>query len=123
MVQNLSASLAAPDGRRKARPTAALASSNQLLDTLQTQLRSQSVRIDHLEAENAEQRAVSKTLRLEVARLQIIQRTDAQDLVHLAGKLLTLTQVVGVELDNATKALFRRHGWTATARKNKAQKQ
>ena len=47
-------------------------------------------------------------------RLQSGQQTDAHDLVHLAGKLLALSQATGVELHDSTKALFRRRGWTAT---------
>lgn len=105
----------ASDSRAAARLTASLASFKQAQDSLRTQLRSQSADIDQLEAENTEQRAVIKDLRLEVAQLQTVQGVDAQDLVHLAGKLLALTQAVGVELDNNTKAIFRRRGWTAPA--------
>lgn len=109
------------DSRAVARRTAALARSNQAHDALRTQLRSQSADIHQLEAENTEQRAVIKDLRLEFARLQAIQKSDAQDLVHLAGKLLALSQATSVELDNNTKAIFRRRGWTSTARNSEAQ--
>jgi TolA-binding protein len=105
----------ASGSRAAARLTASLASSKQAQDSLRTQLRSQSADIDKLEAENTEQRAVIKDLRLEVARLQAVQGVDAQDLVHLAGKLLALSKTTGVELDNTTKAIFRHRGWTAPA--------
>jgi hypothetical protein len=79
--------------------------------------------IDSHEAEKAEQRTVIKSLLVDLARLQAIQQADAQDLVHLAGRLLALAQAAGVELDNNTKDLFRRRGWTSASRKPKAQKQ
>lgn len=111
----MAAASTASDSRAAARLTASLASSKQAQDSLRRQLRSQSADLDHLEAENTEQRAVITDLRLVVARLQAAQRVDAQDLVHLAGKLLALSQATGVELDNNTKAIFRRRGWTAPA--------
>lgn len=103
---------AAPDASNA---TLALAPpSNQALDSVRSQLRTQATDIDRLEAQNSEQRAIVWNLRIDLDRLQTIQRTDTHDLIHLAGKLLALTQDVGVELDNSTKQLFRRRGWTAT---------
>lgn len=118
----MAAASTASNSRAAARLTASLASSKHAQDSLRTQLQSQSAGIDQLEAENAEQRAVIKDLRLEVARLQTVQGVDAQDLVHVAGKLLAVTHAVGVELDNSTKQLFRRRGWTATTRSMDGQK-
>ncbi|MEQ4519287.1 hypothetical protein ABLI39_07995 [Pseudarthrobacter sp. B907] len=109
----MAAAKTANDSRAAARLTASLASSKRAQESLRAQLRSQSADIDQLEAKNTEQRAVVKDLRLEVARLQTNQTTDAQDLVHLAGKLLALSNAAGVELDYNTKAIFRRRGWTA----------
>ncbi len=103
-------------------PTSASAESRQHPDFLHTQLRSQAVDIDRLEAENAEQRDVIRTLRTDVIRLRTIQQTDSHDLVHLAGKLLALSNGAGVGLNNSTKALFRRRGWTAPNSQPKAQK-
>lgn len=111
----MAAASTASDSRVAARLTASLASSKQAQDSLRTQLRSQSADIDQLEAENTEQRAVIKDLRLEVARLQTGQGVDARELAHLAGKLLALSKATGVELDNSTKAIFRHRGWTAPA--------
>jgi hypothetical protein len=126
VVQNAAAATppdpVARPAKREARLTTALASS-ELLDSFRTQLRSQSVDIHRHEAENAEQRAVIKSLRVDFARLQAVQQADAQDLVHLASRLLALAQAAGVELDNNTKDLFRRRGWTSTSRKPKAQQQ
>ena len=106
-----------------ARLSAALAKSCQLLDSLRVQLRSQATDIDHLAAENADQRALIKNLRADVASLQTAQRTDAQDLVRLAGRLLALAQATGRELDDTTRAIFRRRGWTSSSRHREAQKQ
>lgn len=103
--------------------SAALAKSSQLLDSLHAQLRSQAVDVDHLAAENADQRAIIKRLRADVASLQAAQRTDAQDLIHLAGRLLSLSQATGLEIDGTTKAIFRRRGWTSSSRHREAKKQ
>lgn len=102
---------------------AALTGSRQRQESFRNQLRAQAIDIDRLEAENAEQRDVVRYLRADLARLQTIQQTDAHDLVHLAGKLLALTQATGVELHSSTKALFRRRGWTATKRNPETQSQ
>ena len=70
--------------------------------------------IDDLKAENAEQHAAVKTLRVELERLQTARTCNVQDLVHLAGRLLALSRATGVELDPSTKELFRRRGWSNT---------
>ncbi|MDD1477902.1 hypothetical protein [Arthrobacter sp. H16F315] len=113
----------APPRNTDARLSAALAKSSQLLDSLRAQLRSQAVDIDHLAAENADQRAVIKSLRVDLDRYQTTHTSDAQDLVRLAGRLLALTQATGLEIDDTTKAVFRRRGWTSTSRHREAQKQ
>lgn len=93
------------------------------MDSVLGQLRSQATDIDHLEAENADQRATIKSLRANVVRLHSVQLTDAKDLLHLAGRLLALARATGVELDNKTAALFRRRGWTTTTRDQNGQEQ
>ncbi|WP_426939747.1 hypothetical protein [Pseudarthrobacter sp. S6] len=103
--------------------SAAVAKSSQLVDSLRVQLRSQAADIDHLAAESSEERALIKSLRVEVASLQAAQRTDAQDLVRLAGRLLALSQTTGLEIDDTTKAIFRRRGWTSSSRHREASKQ
>jgi hypothetical protein len=87
------------------------------VDSLHAQLRLQAVDIDRLEAEAAEQRATAQNLRQELERLQANQETDAQDLVHVAGKLLALSRAAGVELDPKSKELFRRRGWSNSGRR------
>ena len=113
------------DTHRKAsvRLAADLASSRQRQESLRNQLRAQAADIDRFEAENTEQRDVIRNLRADLARFQHIQLTDSHDLVHLAGKLLALTQATGNELHSSTKALFRRRGWTATKRNPVTQSQ
>jgi hypothetical protein len=106
-----------------ARLSAPLTRSSQLLDSLRVQLRSQAVDIDHLAAENTDQRAVIKSLRADLDSHRITHKSDAQDLVRLAGKLLALSQATGLEIDDATKAIFRRRGWTSSNRHREAQKQ
>jgi hypothetical protein len=91
------------------------------LDSVRSKLRTEAREVDRLEAENADQRTIVKGLRTDVVRLQAIQTTDAQDLVHLAGRLLSIFQSTGLELDSNTKAIFRRRGWTATNRNHEAQ--
>ncbi|MBT8163868.1 MULTISPECIES: hypothetical protein [Arthrobacter] len=98
----------------EAATTAAMPSSR-LVDSLRTQLRSLSEDLDHLAAENTEQRAIVKSLRADLGRLQTARQTDVQDLVHLAGKLLAFSHAAGVELHDSTKALFRRRGWVSTS--------
>jgi hypothetical protein len=100
-----------------------LATSRQGQDSLRSHLRSQAVYIDRLEAEATEQRDVIRNLRADLARLQNIQQTDSHDLVHLASRLLALTQATGVELHSSTKILFRRRGWSATSHNSETQSQ
>ena len=96
--------------------------SRRKLDSLQTKLRTQFEDLDHLEAEISEQRATIKSLHGELVRLRVNQETDAHDLIHLASRLLALGQATGVELDDATKDLFRRRGWTTAARQAEARR-
>lgn len=119
-LQNGPAAPATCQRNPDARLTAALASSIEAQDSLRTQLRTQSADIEQLEADVEEQRAVIKKLRLDVARLQSVQQADVHDLLHLAGRLLAVSQATGVELDNPTRSLFRRRGWTAAARRTEA---
>lgn len=102
-------------------PTAPGPPGNQALDSVLGQLRSQATDLDRLEAENADQRATIKSLRADVVRLHTVQQIDAQDLLHLGGKLLAFSRAAQMDLDNTTKALFRRRGWTS-ARNQEAQK-
>ncbi|WP_133185574.1 hypothetical protein [Arthrobacter sp. Bz4] len=79
--------------------------------------------IDHLTAENADQRDVIKSLRMDLDRYQSTHKADAQDLIRLAGKLLILSQATGQEIDDTTKTIFRQRGWTSSSRHREAKKQ
>jgi hypothetical protein len=87
---------------------------------LQSKLRSQSCEIDRLEAENSEQRQNNDVLQLEVARLKRAQRTNVQDLAHLAAWLVSLANAKGVALDPATLDILNRRGWHPSKRRARA---
>lgn len=120
LVQNEAPAPGANHGNLDAKLAAVLASCSQAQDALRTRLRTLSADADHLEAQNAEQGAAMKALRSEVARLHVTQKADSQDLLHLAGRLLALSDATDLEFDATTKALFRRRGWTS-ARNQEAQ--
>ncbi|GAA5192284.1 hypothetical protein GCM10023346_13900 [Arthrobacter gyeryongensis] len=107
-------------GNLRAGLTATLAASDQTQNFFQNKLRSQSAAVEHLQAENSEQRATIKSLQTEIGRLRTIQQIDAHDLVHLASEFLALAQATGAELDNSVKELFRGRGWINAARQTKA---
>ncbi|MDQ0826167.1 hypothetical protein QFZ60_002340 [Arthrobacter sp. B2I5] len=86
------------------------------VDILQSKLRSQSCEIDRLEAENSEQRQNNNVLQLEVARLKRAQRTNVQDLAHLAAWLVSLANAKGVALDPASLDILNRRGWRPSKR-------
>ncbi|MFX1820943.1 hypothetical protein PV768_14200 [Pseudarthrobacter sp. CC4] len=86
------------------------------VEILQSKLRSQSCEIDRLEAENSEQRQSNNVLQLEVARLKRAQRTNVQDLAHLAAWLVSLANAKGVALDPATLDILNRRGWHPSKR-------
>lgn len=86
------------------------------VEILQSKLRSQCCEIDRLEAENSEQRRSNNVLQLEVARLKRAQRTNVQDLAHLAAWLVSLANAKGVALDPATLDILARRGWHPSKR-------
>jgi chromosome segregation ATPase len=89
-------------------------------EILQSNLRSQAADIDGLEAENSEQRLSINLLQSEVARLKRAQRTNVQDLAHIAAWLVSLAQAKGIALDSATLEILRRRGWNPTKRQTGA---
>jgi uncharacterized small protein (DUF1192 family) len=89
----------------------------QTVDALQTQLRSQSLDLDRVEADNAEQQARISILQSELARLKRAQRTNVQDLAHVAARLVAVTQAKQVPLDTKTIEILRRRGWIAPKRR------
>lgn len=86
------------------------------LEILQSRVRSQACEIDRLEAENSEQRLGNNLLQSEVSRLKRAQRTNVQDLAHIAAWLVSLAQAKGVALDQSTLAILSRRGWNPTKR-------
>jgi hypothetical protein len=85
-------------------------------EILQSKLRSQACEIDRFEAENSEQRLSNNLLQSEVARLKRAQRTNVQDLAHIAAWLVSLAHAKGVALDPATLEILSRRGWNPTKR-------
>ncbi|MDQ0691454.1 hypothetical protein [Arthrobacter sp. W4I7] len=88
------------------------------LETLQSKLRSQSCEIDRLEAENSELRQSNNVLQAEVIRLKRAQRTNVQDLAHIAAWLVSLANAKGVALDSATLRILERRGWNPSKRRS-----
>ena len=80
-------------------------------DILTSKLRTQASEIDRLEAEQAEQLRGNNLLQSEVSRLKRAQRTNVQDLAHIAAWLVSVAQAKGVALDLKTLAIMRRRGW------------
>ncbi|WP_225497863.1 hypothetical protein [Arthrobacter sp. M4] len=92
----------------------------QRLDELQSKLRSQASEIDRLEADSSEQLERISLLHSEVARLKRAQRTNVQDLAHVAAWLVSVAQAKGVALDVKTLDILRRRGWTPSRRNSGA---
>lgn len=96
---------------------AAIKQFQQTIDALQTQLRSQSLDLDRVEADNAEQQARVSVLQAELARLKRAQRINVQDLAHVAARLVAITQAKQVPLDTKTIEILRRRGWISSKRR------
>ena len=89
-------------------------------EILQSKLRSQSCEIDRLEAENSELRKSNNALQSEVVRLKRAQRTNVQDLAHIAAWLVSLANAKGVALDSRTLDILNRRGWNPSKRRSGA---
>lgn len=81
------------------------------IDAQRTQLQRLAAANIDLCGELAEAKAETVELRLEVARVLHTARADAQDLMRLAGRLLELTNHVGIPLDRTTADIYHRRGW------------
>jgi hypothetical protein len=90
------------------------------VEILQSKLRSQSSEVDRLEAENSELRQSNKVLQAEVVRMKRAQRTNVQDLAHLAVWLVSLSNAKGVALDSRTLNILDRRGWHPSKRQARA---
>jgi hypothetical protein len=61
--------------------------------------------------ENTEQHDRIRLLQSELARLKRAQRTNIQDLAHVAARLVAVSHAQRVALDRATLDILRRRGW------------
>lgn len=90
----------------------------QRIDALQSALRSQSSEFERLEAENTEQHGRIAVLQRELARLKRAQRTNIQDLAHVAARLVAVSHAQRVALDAPTVEILRRRGWKPAHRQS-----
>lgn len=90
------------------------------VEILMSSLRSQSYEIDRLEADNSELRQSHNALQAEVMRLKRAQRTNVQDLAHIAAWLVSLANAKGVALDSRTLDILSRRGWSPSKRRSGA---
>lgn len=81
------------------------------IDRLTTELRSQSTELERLHAIYDELDTRNGLLHNEVLRLKRAQRTNVQDLAHVAAALVHVSKVKGVALDPTTVGILRRRGW------------
>ncbi|MFJ4208084.1 hypothetical protein ACIPY2_06440 [Paenarthrobacter sp. NPDC089675] len=81
------------------------------VDRLTTELRSQSTELERLHAIYDELDTRNGLLHNEVLRLKRAQRTNVQDLAHVAAALVHMSKVKGVALDPTTVGILRRRGW------------
>jgi uncharacterized small protein (DUF1192 family) len=81
------------------------------VDRLTTELRSQSTELERLHAIFDELDTRNSLLQNEVLRLKRAQRTNVQDLAHVAAALVHVSKVKGVALDPTTIGILRRRGW------------
>ncbi|ASN19949.1 hypothetical protein CGK93_09875 [Arthrobacter sp. YN] len=81
------------------------------MDRLLTELRSQSSELERLHAIYDELETRNGLLHNEVLRLKRAQRTNVQDLAHVAAVLLQISRAKGIALDPGTLDILRRRGW------------
>ena len=82
------------------------------LDRLQSELRMLASNFDQVCGEQGELRALNVELEQEVRRLRQSQREDALDLMFLATRIVMAPGDTGFQVDERTKALFHRRGWS-----------
>ena len=81
------------------------------VDRLTTELRSQSTELERLHAIYDELDTRNGLLHNEVLRLKRAQRTNVQDLAHVAAALVHVSKMKSVALDPTTVSILRRRGW------------
>ena len=100
--------------KRKTSEPPALPSEEQCqtrIDSLTTELRSQSSELERLHAIYGELETRNSLLHNEVLRLKRAQRTNVQDLAHVAAALVHVSRAKGIALDTTTVSILRRRGW------------
>ncbi|MDP9933733.1 hypothetical protein J2T11_000057 [Paenarthrobacter nicotinovorans] len=90
------------------------------VDRLTTELRYQSTEFERLHAIYDELDTRNGLLHNEVLRLKRAQRTNVQDLAHVAAALVHVSKVKGVALDPTTIGILRRRGWLPSKSRNGA---
>ena len=76
---------------------------------------------DQVCGEQGELRALNVELEQEVRRLRQSQREDALDLMLLATRIVMAAGDAGFQVDERTKALFHRRGWSLHALQRQGQ--
>lgn len=90
------------------------------VERLLTELRTQSSDIEHLQTLNEELEARTNLLHNEVSRLKRAQRTNIQELAHVAAALVSLSKAKSMPLDAITVGILRRRGWLPSRGRTKA---
>lgn len=90
------------------------------MDRLLTELRTQSSELEHRHALNEELEARTNLLHNEVARLKRAQRTNVQELAHVAAALVSLSKAKSMPLDATTVSILRRRGWLPSRGRTRA---
>ncbi|MFJ5956708.1 hypothetical protein ACIQC5_12215 [Paenarthrobacter sp. NPDC092416] len=96
---------------RKTTPPEIDADCKARVDRLTAELRNQSSELERLHAIYAELETRNSLLHNEVVRLKRAQRTNVQDLAHVAAALVHLSRAKGIALDSASVSILRRRGW------------
>jgi hypothetical protein len=97
--------------KRKTTPAKIDATSRERIDRLTTELRSQSSELERLHAIYVELETRNSLLHNEVLRLKRAQRTNVQDLAHVAAALVHFSRAKGIALDPTSVSILRRRGW------------
>jgi len=90
------------------------------IDRLLTELRTQATDIEHLQTLNEELETRTNLLHNEVSRLKRAQRTNIQELAHVAAALVSLSKAKSMPLDATTVGILRRRGWLPSRGRTRA---
>ena len=91
------------------------------LDRLQVELRTLAANFNRLCGEQSELRALNVELEREVRRLRQSQREDALDLMFLASRVVLAVRDRDFPLEDGTRSVFRRRGWSLPAAQRQGQ--